>query len=473
MEQLKNLMDHIVDHADAHFVGTSLDVGSRVKGIIPWGDFLAHGGFCGHTDYHPALLQLIHSNVSGSRFLGRCLVDHSLIHMTDIRGDELKRKGSSVKYRDLNIPIWEDELIRVENSCLIHSVVHSNCHDLGCLEELKIRDTVSMHYANIHGSPVEGCYLGPFATLDLTAGRDSSIEAFSYVQTGELKGQHVGSGRIWIRSGDSFEFDYRFDPDILDKYVHIEAGKKPTGAIMRFIEERRDEVEKRLGDAEDVCAVPVPASAAVSRYAVVKGKSTINENVFVAPRAYLEDTYMGKGSNAQENCYLIGVRLDGDVVTAHGGKMICVQVKNNVFVGFNSFLRGKPGSPLRIGEGCIVMPHTIIDLEEPLEIPPRHLVWGFIKDAKDASLNTCSLAEFSTLNAEVRRGNLSFKGSGDLFVKAFQHRIKHILEANGAFFADGQGQGHAQRNRSIAYRVVRPHLEGDLAGIYPPVDIHP
>jgi carbonic anhydrase/acetyltransferase-like protein (isoleucine patch superfamily) len=118
----------------------------------------------------------------------------------------------------------------------------------------------------------------------------------------------------------------------------------------------------------------------------------------VAQRAYLDNAWLGKGANAQENCYVVDSRLDGNDVLAHGAKVIHARLGKRVFVGFNSFLRGTNESPLSIKGGSIVMPHTIIDLEEPLEIPQKHLVWGLIRNRNDLKSNSLSLEKLSAVN---------------------------------------------------------------------------
>ena len=60
--------------------------------------------------------------------------------------------------------------------------------------------------------------------------------------------------------------------------------------------------------------------------------------------------------------------------------MIEVDLGKNVFVGFNCFLRGRPASRLTIGQGSIIMPHTIIDSRKPLTVPAGHLVWGLVSE---------------------------------------------------------------------------------------------
>jgi len=45
--------------------------------------------------------------------------------------------------------------------------------------------------------------------------------------------------------------------------------------------------------------------------------------------------------------------LGGLNITAHGGKVIHARMGRETFVGFNSFLNGKPDAVINIGEGCI------------------------------------------------------------------------------------------------------------------------
>ena len=116
--------------------------------------------------------------------------------------------------------------------------------------------------------------------------------------------------------------------------------------------------------------------------------------MLVAQRAYLENAYLGRGANAQENCYILNSHLEENNVTAHGGKIIHAVLGKKIFVGFNAFLQGRKENPLKIGDGCIVMPHTIIDLEEPLEIPAGHLIWGYIKNGRDLKEHSLPLDKF-------------------------------------------------------------------------------
>ena len=193
----------------------------------------------------------------------------------------------------------------------------------------------------------------------------------------------------------------------------------------------------------------------------------------VAQRAFLQNSTLGKGANAQENCYIINSNLQGNNVTAHGAKIIDANMGKDVFVGFNSFLRGRPDARLTIGKESVVMPHTIIDIRQPLTVPPGSLVWGLVRDAQELEANSMSLADFSKINSRLCKGNMVFEGSGNSFVTAFKERIHHILEANGAFFDGKLNRGHAQRNQNISFNTIQPYPEGGKEGMYPTIIIQP
>jgi carbonic anhydrase/acetyltransferase-like protein (isoleucine patch superfamily) len=473
MRELKKLIDRIIDRVNINLREPAFDVGPYIRRLIPHEQFAKFYAFYGLTLHHPLHFHFNHSSLAGSYFLGKCLVDHSVLYKSDIRGDELKGNGDIFKYQDLEIPLHCDEEIRIKDSFLIKNLVHSNSHDPESPEEFLIQNIVSMHYANIHGSPVEGSFLGPFCTVDMTTLHDCVIGAFAYVQTGELAHRLVQKGQIWVRSGDAFSFNYMFPLEILSRYVRLEAGKAPEGIFMDFVEGRKKDFGEVFKVVQSKFPIPVPDGASLSRYAVVKGNTKIRENVLVAQRAYLENACLGRGSNAQENCYIIDSRLEGNNITAHGAKIIHAELQPKVFVGFNSFLQGRKDCKLKIGEGCVVMPHTIIDLEEAVEIPPGRLIWGYVLNAKDLETHSISLDELSKVRGELALGEMIFQGSGAAFVEAFKHRIEHILEANGAFFDGALKRGHAQTVQHISFNTIQPYPEGTYRGLYPTIDIRP
>ena len=302
--------------------------------------------------------------------------------------------------------------------------------------------------------------------------RDCVIGLFSYVQAGEISHQNIAPGTVWVRN-NKFNFLYRYPINALEKYIYFNAGNPPLGLFMDFVEDRKEAFQRVFEAVNIESSDKVPTSASLDRFAVCKPQCHISENVLVSQRAYLQNAWLGKGANVQENCYIINSRLEGNNVTAHGAKIIESDLGKQVFVGFNSFLRGRPDARLKIGNESIIMPHTIIDIQSPLTIPPGHLVWGIVTDQKDIEENSMPISEFSKIKDGISRGNLFFEGSGTSFISAFQDRIHHILEANGAFFNGTENKGHAQKNQNISFNTIQPYPKGELEGLYPTIIIQP
>ena len=270
-----------------------------------------------------------------------------------------------------------------------------------------------------------------------------------------------------MRAPGKFNFLYRFPPDALNAYITFDPGTPPQGALMDFANQRKHEFQRVFDVVNIEPSVRVPSNASLDRYAVIRPKTRISENVLVAQRAFLQNSSLGKGANAQENCYIINSRLEGFNVTAHGAKIIEADMGTGVFVGFNSFLQGRPKARLTIGADCIIMPHTIIDIDVPLTIPPNHLAWGLIRNAGELAANSMPLETLAAVEDGFHQGDLFFEGSGSAFVEGFQQRIHHILEANGAYY-DGTGNhGHAQRNQNLSFNILQPYPEGPLQGLSP------
>jgi len=473
MNELAKLLDRIIQRININLRELDYDVSSFIKNLVPLNKMFKFYAFYGITPNHPLDFQFRHSSLAGSYFLGKIRARNSILYKSDIRGDELKKRGDVFSYQKFEIPITRDEGIDIEDSYLIKTLVHNFSHDPETLEKFFIRDTVSTHYANIHGSPCDGCFLGSFATVDLTTMRDCVIGTFSYVQAGEIGHLNVGPGTVWVRNPDEFNFLYRYPLDQLSHYIDFIEGRVPQGFIMDFVEDRKEGFQ-RVFDAVNIeQSVPVPSNASLDRFAVIKPKTRISDNVLIAQRAYLQNAWLGKGANAQENCYIINSRLEGFNVTAHGAKIIEADLGKNIFVGFNSFLRGRAKSRLTLGDESIIMPHTIIDIKKPLTIPPGHLVWGLITNPDELETNSMALKDFSKINDGVIKGNMSFEGNGAGFVSAFQDRIHHILESNGAFFNGKKNRGHAQKNQNISFNTIQPYPDGELQGLYPTIMIQP
>ncbi len=475
MNALEKLFIRIVQRVNINLRELEFDAKPYVWDLIPKNQMTKFYAFYGIAPDHPLSLQFKHSGLAGSYFLGQCRVSNSLLYKCDVRGDELKKKGDKFQFKDFKIPIFRDEEIVIEDSAFIKTLIHNFSHDPETLEKFFIKDTISTHYANIHGSPSSGCFLGPFSTVDLTTMWDCIIGTFSYVQAGEISHLNIEPGTVWVQSPGAFNFLYRYPIEKLKDYIYFSAGIKPQGIFMDFVESRKEDFQKVFDVVNLEPHLNVPESASLDRYAVIKPKMDIGENVLVSQRAYLENASLGKGANVQENCFIISSRLEGYNVTAHGAKIIEANVGKNVFVGFNSFLRGQPGNRLSINKESIIMPHTIIDIAEPLTIPSGHIVWGLVTNQDDLEVNSISIADLSKIKTRFTKGNMFFEGSGKRFVSAFQDRIHHILEANGAFFnsSDNSGQGHAQKNQNMSFNTIQPYPRGEHEGLFPTIMIQP
>jgi carbonic anhydrase/acetyltransferase-like protein (isoleucine patch superfamily) len=473
MKELEILFNRIIQRVNVNLRELDFDVTPFALQLIIPDQMNKFYAFYGITPDHPLDLHFEHSALAGSYFLGKCRVRNSLLYKSDIRGDELKRKDRKINFGKFTLSLTKDERIDIEDSALVKTLVHNYSHDPETPEKFFIKDTLAMDYANIHGSPSDGCFLGPYATVDLTTMRDCIIGAYSYIQAGEISHLNVDPGTIWVNSPGNFNFYYKYPPELLEYYVSLSPDKVPWGVLIDFIEKRKFEFQRVFDfvNLEEIGSIPKTAS--LDRYAVVLPNIKIADNVLVAQRAYIENSTLGKGANAQENCFIINSHLEGYNVTAHGAKIIEGNLGLGVFVGFNSFLWGKKQHRLKVGNGCIIMPHTIIDIETALDIPADHLVWGLVRNRKELAKNSLSLEKFSKIDTSFSSGRMHFEGSGASFVKAFKDRIHHILDVNGAFFEVGKNAGHAQKNQRLSLNTIQPFQFGHMAGMYPNISIVP
>ncbi len=473
MKELENLFHRVVQRVNINLRELNFDVSPFAAELLPLDQMSKFYAFYGITPDHLLDLHFEHSAIAGSYFLGKSRVKNSLLYKSDIRGDELKSEGCEVNFEKFTLVLMNDEIIDIEDSILIKTLVHNYSHDPETPENFFIKDTLAMDYANIHGSPSDGCFLGPYATVDLTTMRDCVIGSYSYIQAGEIHHLKVDPGTIWVNSAGNFNFFYKYSSELLAKYVSLSPDKVPWGVLVDFIEERKGEFQRVFDYVNLDVIESIPKTASLDRYAVVLPNIKIADNVLVAQRAYIENSSLGKGANAQENCYIINSTLAGFNVTAHGAKIVEADLEHGVFVGFNSFLFGRATSRLTIKEGCVIMPHTIIDINAPLEIPAGHLVWGLVRNREELLENSISLDTLSRVEHFLSQGKMHFEGSGSMFVKAFKDRIQHILEANGAFFENNNHAGHAQKNQRLSLNTIQPFQFGAKEGMYPNIRILP
>jgi carbonic anhydrase/acetyltransferase-like protein (isoleucine patch superfamily) len=475
-DRLSTLCMHIRRQVEAHLTEFGFSAAPHLSGWLDI-DRLRHGrAMLGVTPHHPLDFFAREAALAGSYLLGPCRVIRSVAWQSDLRGDELKRAGDEIPTGSDARPLWRNERIHLRHSMLLRTLVHNHNSDPRSPDELGIQDSLALPFANIHGSSAHGCFLGPLATLDLTSARDSCIGAFSYVCTGRLEGQHIAPGRVWLRSPDGeFEFYYRYAPEDLEPYLQHGPGEPPTGILDEIHRIFRPDLEQALDASPGQTAANQPLDGFVSPGSLLKGSVELERNVLVAQRAYLEDCHLGPGSNAQENCCLIRCRLEGEDITAHGGVVWNCRLGSGVFVGFNSLLRGRPESPLTIGDGCIIMPHSILDADQELAIPAHSLVWGLVRGPGDLATQTVSLAELKEISGKTVRGNLRLTGSGEALVNALTERISHILESNGALFDGARRAGHAQLHQGEAHHLFAPLSDVPRAGLFPMIRLsgHP
>ncbi len=470
MKELLKLYRRIVQRVNINLREFNFDVEPLICDLVSFDELEKVHGFYAITSQHPLDFQFRDSNLAGSYFLGKCRTTNSILYKSDIRGDEWKKKGTVFYIGDFQIPLTKDEGIHIEDSLFIKTLVHNFSHDPETPERFTISNTVSAHYANIHGSPTDGTFLEPFSTIDLTTVNDCIIGAFSYIQAGEINHFHIKPGTVWVRSAGTFNFLYRYPADVLHRYIRFYPGSPPQGIFVEFVNKYKEAFERVFETVKIKSAFAVPPNTSLDRFAAIIPKISIKDNVLVAQRALLQNSSLGRGANVQENCFIINSNLAGYNVTAHGAKLIDVDMEEMVFVGFNSFLSGQ-GCRLTIGRDSIIMPHTIIDIQKPLHIPAGSLVWGVVTCEDELAANSISLKVLRQLEDGFCRGNLVFEGSGNQFVSAFQSRIQHILDANGAFYDGEDNKGHAQKNQNISFNIIQPYSEGSKKGIYPTIII--
>lgn len=469
MERIRRLIKHISSRINVNLKPMGLDVEQVLDSTINTDDLIKYYAYYALSIDHPIYFRFQESNLGGSYFLGKCDVDRSIIYLSDIRGDELKTKDTIVQVGDVETELYQDEVIQVINSYMIKTLVHNHSRNPEIPEYFRILNTVAMHYSNIHGTTTEGVYLGPFSTVDLSVLHNCILGNFCYVQAGDLSRVYIDPGRVWIKADGKYEFDYNYPQATLEKYISWDQNGELAGLFVDFLTGRRSDFLPVYDSLAAKAPVPVPESAFLSRYSVIRGDCVLGENSLVAQRAYIENSVLGTGSNAQENSYIVDTRLSDLVVVAHGGKMVHSDIGEKVFIGFNSFLYGTRKTPIKVGAGCIVMPHTIIDAAEPLNIPDDTIIWGYVRTQEDLKTQAISLSEFAK-QKDLKIGNMTFKGDGAAFVRDFQNRVEHILVENGARYnGEKESRGHAQRTQSVSYNLFQPYLGGEKKGMFPTI----
>ena len=129
MNKLEELFNRIVQRVNINLRELNFDVSPFAIQLMPPDQMSKFYAFYGITPDHPLDLHFDHCGLAGSYFLGKCRVKNSLLYKSDIRGDELKRKGHTVSFQNQTLTLTKDELIDIEDSALVKTLVHNYSHD--------------------------------------------------------------------------------------------------------------------------------------------------------------------------------------------------------------------------------------------------------------------------------------------------------------------------------------------------------
>ncbi|OQY57872.1 MAG: transferase, partial [Desulfobacteraceae bacterium 4572_88] len=129
MKPLEELIQQIVRRVSINLREFDFDVKNYIHRAVPIPRLLEFCAFYGITPHHPVHFRSRHSNLAGSYFLGRCEIDDSVIYKSDIRGDELKRRGDVLHCQGADIPVEHDQAFMIRDSFLVKTLVHSYPHD--------------------------------------------------------------------------------------------------------------------------------------------------------------------------------------------------------------------------------------------------------------------------------------------------------------------------------------------------------
>lgn len=146
-----------------------------------------------------------------------------------------------------------------------------------------------------------------------------------------------------------------------------------------------------------------------------------------------------------------------------------VETGRDVTVGLDSLLRGTQDAPVSIGEGCLILPHTIVDSSErgkrKLEIPPGRLVWGHITGAEDLAGNSLPLEAFWGDDLSIELGAMRFQGSGKSFLAEMRG------DGSSPDRPSPFGSTSCSELSAVSFCVIQPYPEGDLEGFAPTISL--
>jgi hypothetical protein len=169
----------------------------------------------------------------------------------------------------------------------------------------------------------------------------------------------------------------------LANYIYFTRGKPPQGLFIDFVEDRKEAFQRVFEAVNIEPSVSVPQSASLDRFAVIKPKTHISDNVLVAQRAYPAKRLDGK--RRQRPGKLLHHQLPSGGVQCHRPRCQNHRSRSGTkcLRGIQQLSPRPAGLPADHRKESVIMPHTIIDIKKPLSIPAGTLVWGLIMDETD------------------------------------------------------------------------------------------
>lgn len=466
MKTLNQLIDRVIHYVDVNLSEFDFHSDNYILNALKQDKLLTTPASYGMTYSHPSYFHFRHSNISGSCFLGKCYVEKSAVYKSNIFGDELKKKGD-LGCRD-NL-LLKDEMIAIRNSVLYKSLVHSSSNNPETPEEFCIRNTVSSHYTNIHGSTLEGCFLGPLTTVNHTNLYACMIGEYSYLQTDDLFHKKIDPGTVWFKGLD-FEFYFRFREDELRPYIHLDPKDQPCGKIYDHIKKFEKKYNAAHNDL-DKKGLKSADTSVINRYSLIFGDTEIGEKAYVAHKAILVDARVGDRVMAKENTYTVNSVLSSGCTVSHGSIILNSKIGSETIIGFNVFMNGNPDARIKIGKNCIVLPHTIIDPKESaksFQIPDNCLVWGKIRSDSDLLNQSIPLNKISDIHDQIYIGEMIFKGDGNAFIKDLKKRFDQSPRTMKPVFSKNL---KSSKDQSAIFCTLQPYSITNRKGLYPSIKI--
>ena len=118
MNALEKLFIRIVQRININLREMEFDAKPYVWDLIPKSQMTKFYAFYGISPDHPLNLRFRNSGLAGSYFLGKIQATNSLLYKTDVRGDELKKKGGPLPVREIQHSGFQGRGNRDRRQCI-------------------------------------------------------------------------------------------------------------------------------------------------------------------------------------------------------------------------------------------------------------------------------------------------------------------------------------------------------------------